>query len=331
MRSRLPYYRRIAAAYLGGGRSQLSFWHDTPVVNEAAFGPDARPYYMPFREKARYAGPFDAGGIPRLDYRGVIGPQYNPIAIAQYGLGCWNQWCASGDRPSFEKAFLAGEWLAEHLETNAGGKRVWMHHFDWEYFRLLRAPWYSGLAQGQGISLLLRLAADPARGGARFREAAEAAFTALAAPIGEGGCVYRDAAGDDWIEEYLTTPPTHILNGFMWALWGVCDLMRDDTCSAGIRAQAAGLWERSLGTLEKNMARFDTGYWSRYDLAPVRLANPASAFYHRLHLAQLEVMERLTGRPVFAETRARWARYQASALCRKRAFAAKCVFKLVNY
>ncbi len=325
------YYRRIFAAYLGGGRSQLSFWHDEPAVNEAAFGSDPRQYYMPFLEKARYAGPFDAAGIPRLDYRGAIGPQHNPIAIAQYGLGCWNRWCASGDRAAFDKAFLAGEWLADHLETNVGGKQVWMHHFDWEYFQRLRAPWYSGLAQGQGISLLLRLAAEPERGGARFREAAEAAFVALAAPISEGGCLFTDEAGDDWIEEYLTEPPTHILNGFMWALWGVYDLMHDETCSVDNRQQAAALWERSLRTLEKNMARFDTGYWSRYDLAPVRLANPASPFYHKLHLAQLEVMERLTGRPVFAKTRERWAGYQASGWRRKRAFAAKCLFKLRHY
>jgi hypothetical protein len=325
------YYRRIAAAYLGGGRSQLSFWHDEPAVNEPAFGTDARQYYMPFAEKARYAGPFDAGGVPLLDYRGVIGPQYNPIAIAQYGLGCWNRWCSAGDRESLAKAFRAGEWLVDHLETNAGGKRVWRHHFDWEYFRTLRAPWQSGLAQGQGISLLLRLAADPERGLGRHREAAEAAFAALASPIAEGGCLYRDKDGDDWIEEYLTDPPTHILNGFMWALWGVRDVMRDGTCSSMSRERAAGLWERSLHTLEKNMARFDTGYWSRYDLAAVRLSNPASSFYHKLHLAQLDVMHRLSGLRVFAETRDRWAGYQASGWRRRRAFAAKCVFKMVNY
>ena len=52
------YYRRIFAAYLGGGTSQLSFWHETPALNEAAFATDRRQYYMTFADKARYGGPF---------------------------------------------------------------------------------------------------------------------------------------------------------------------------------------------------------------------------------------------------------------------------------
>ena len=83
---KLSYYKRVFQAYLGGGTSQLSFWHGTPEVNEAAFETDSPQYYMTFRGKANYPGPFDDKGIPMLDYRGVIGQQYNPIAIAQYGL-----------------------------------------------------------------------------------------------------------------------------------------------------------------------------------------------------------------------------------------------------
>jgi len=325
------YYRRIFAAYLGGGRSQLSFWHDEPAANEAAFGSDPCQYFMPFTEKARYAGPFDAAGIPMLDYRGAIGPQYNPIAIAQYGLGCWNRWRREGDRESLAKAVRAGDWLAAHLELNRSGKRVWMHHFAWEYFRPLKAPWQSGLAQGQGISLLLRLAAAPEADRPAFRTAAETAFDALAAPIAEGGCLDTDAEGNIWIEEYLTEPTTHILNGFLWALWGVWDLRQAAAVAPAVRARAAALWDASLRTLERNLARFDLGYWSAYDLAPLRLRNPVSPFYHKLHLVQLAVMARLSGRACFAETRARWTFYQASGWRRRRALAAKCLFKLVHY
>src|ERR1700691_1705796 len=90
--ARLQYYRRILPAYLGSGRSQLSFWHETPAINSQArngteaFNRQLGPYYMSFREKADYAGPYDAAGVPMLDYRGAIGLQYNPIEIAQWGL-----------------------------------------------------------------------------------------------------------------------------------------------------------------------------------------------------------------------------------------------------
>src|SRR5258707_2787391 len=86
--ARWQYYRRILPAYLGSGRSQLTFWHETPELNLPAGSiahADSQlgPYYMSFREKADYSGADDDAGIPMLDYRGAIGLQYNPIAIAQ--------------------------------------------------------------------------------------------------------------------------------------------------------------------------------------------------------------------------------------------------------
>ena len=84
---RLNYYRRIFSAYLRPKTSQLEFWHETPDVNEEAVMDRLGPYYMSFTSKANYSGPYDSDGSPLLDYKGVIGLQYNPIAIAQYGKG----------------------------------------------------------------------------------------------------------------------------------------------------------------------------------------------------------------------------------------------------
>src|ERR1700722_14998634 len=101
--ARLQYYRRILPAYLGSGRSQLTFWHETPEVNpradivRGAVERHLGPYYMAFREKADYSGPHDANGIPMLDYRGAIGLQYNPIAIAQWGLANYNRFLETSD------------------------------------------------------------------------------------------------------------------------------------------------------------------------------------------------------------------------------------------
>src|ERR1700733_4209128 len=84
--SRVNYYRRISSAYLLPGKSQLTFWHDHPRINPAAAAGELGQYYMPFSEKADYIGPYDPSGIPLLNYHGNIGLQYNPIAIAQWGL-----------------------------------------------------------------------------------------------------------------------------------------------------------------------------------------------------------------------------------------------------
>src|SRR5437762_12736547 len=94
--NRLHYYRRVLAAYLLPGNSQLNFWHDVPQVNSNAPAGALGEYYMPFFEKANYAGPHDAAGIPVLDYRRRIGVQYNPIAIAPWGLGTYDLFCGGG-------------------------------------------------------------------------------------------------------------------------------------------------------------------------------------------------------------------------------------------
>src|SRR5438034_2111923 len=91
--NRLNYYRRVFRAYLLPGESQLSFWHDSAELNRDASTHSLGEYYMTFAEKAVYAGPHDARGIPMLNYRGVIGMQHNPIAIAQWGLGIYNVFC----------------------------------------------------------------------------------------------------------------------------------------------------------------------------------------------------------------------------------------------
>ena len=113
---------------------------------------------MRFQGKAAYAGPFDGAGVPLLDYRGDIGRQHNPIAIAQYGLARFNRWCNTADDADRAAWLAVAQWLTRELTPNAHGVPVWFHHFDWPYRQLLKAPWYSGLAQGNGLSLLVRAA-----------------------------------------------------------------------------------------------------------------------------------------------------------------------------
>ncbi|HUU81175.1 MAG TPA: D-glucuronyl C5-epimerase family protein, partial [Acidobacteriota bacterium] len=111
---------------------------------------------MPFIAKADYPGHYDDNGIPMLDYHGSVGLQYNPIAIAQYGLGNYNIFYSYRVSQRRRKFLTVSDWLIANLEKNPAGLWVWNHHFDWEYRTRLKAPWYSALAQGQGISLLVR-------------------------------------------------------------------------------------------------------------------------------------------------------------------------------
>src|SRR5579864_5228599 len=103
--NKLHYYRRIFRAYLFPGTSQLSFWHDAAEPNPHAQVNSLGEYYMTFARKAEYSGPSDADGIPLLNYYGNIGLQYNPIAIAQWGLGNFNLYRRTGGREPVASSF----------------------------------------------------------------------------------------------------------------------------------------------------------------------------------------------------------------------------------
>jgi heparosan-N-sulfate-glucuronate 5-epimerase len=321
--SRLQYYRRIFSAYLAPGKSHLTFWHETPRENPEASVHQLGQYYMLFAEKAGYHGYHDSAGIPILDYHGKIGRQYNPIAIAQWGLGNYNLSCRI---PSEErKKFLAAaEWLCANLEPNSHGLWVWNHHFDWEYRSPLKAPWRSALAQGQGISLLVRAYRET--GADAYLQAAGRAFTSFLKSMSDGGVTFTDARGNLWFEEYIVSPPTHILNGFIWAAWGVYDYFLATQSDA-----AQNLFACAVRTLRTNLDRYDLGFWSLYEQSGTLLPMIASPFYHRLHVVQLRVMHRLTGDEIFARYADKWEAYARSRAKRTRALCYKSAFKLCYY
>ncbi len=320
----LRYYRRISSAYLFGGKSHLTFWHETPTENLSARPTELGEYYMLFAEKADYKGTYDTNGIPQLDYHGQIGLQYNPIAIAQYGLGNYNLWRRTGDPSRKEKFLRTADWLCDNLEQNPRGLNVWNHHFDWEYRDTLKAPWCSALAQGQGISILVR-AHTESRNPA-YLDAARRAFASFQTPIADGGVAFTDNSGDLWFEEYIVSPPTHILNGFIWALWGV----HDYALAAG-DGPASQLFERGVRTLAHNLNRYDLGFWSLYEQSGTLLPMVASKFYHRLHIVQLRVMYRLTDQRIFSQFADRWEAYARSRIHQTAAHWYKIAFKLAYY
>jgi hypothetical protein len=322
--NRLNYYRRVFTAYLTSQNSHLTFWHEAPEVNDHFKLGELGEYYMPFIGKADYSSHYDTLGIPLLNYYGKVGLQYNPIAIAQYGLGNYNLFLRSGDQDRRHKFLGAADWLVDNLEQNAAGLWVWNHHFDWEYRTPLKGPWYSGLAQGQGLSVLLRAhkqTEDPA-----YITAAERAFETFLKPTDEGGVTYLDREGYTWFEETIVDPPTHILNGFIWAAWGIYDyyLYRKSE-------EAARLFAEAVRTLKDHLRYFDAGFWSLYEQSGTHMKMLASPFYHHLHIIQLKVMYRLTGGSIFDEFAHRWEGYRRSKARRGLALAYKALFKLLYY
>jgi hypothetical protein len=299
----------------------LSFWQEQPQLNERAFH-DGRQYFVRFQRQALYRGPFDPNGVPLLDYRDNRGLQYNPHAIAQYGLARFNHWCETRS-PADEKAWLAAAtWLELQLTPNSAGVPVWMHEFDLEYRGILPAPWYSGAAQGLGVSLLVR-AAD-ATGEWRFAKTAHQAFKAFTREVSAGGVLSKDARGI-WIEEFLVDPPSRVLDGFITAVFGVLDYARFTGAPDVER-----LFHTCVSTIENALPAYDAGHWSLSELPAGGRPMPASRDRHALHIVQLRALERLTRRAIFRVFADCWQRYLDSRVNRTRALMRNATLKLLR-
>jgi heparosan-N-sulfate-glucuronate 5-epimerase len=239
------------------------------------------------------------------------------VVIAQYGLGCYERWLAGDGQEWFDAALGTGMYLVSRQQPSG----EWLHLERFPHTFRLPPPWCSGLAQGEGASLLVRLHLQ--NGDPELAKAAMLAIEPLSTPQSAGG-VGGELDGRPWPEEYPTNPQSHVLNGAMFALWGYRDV------AVGLNdTAAANRFKEGLDSVVANIHRFDAGYWSYYSLYPHPILNPASSFYHALHVSQFSAMSQLAPRPELTEVGERWARYAASPLCRSRAFATKAAFRLL--
>lgn len=301
-------------------RGAVSFWHThiDPVYYQYE---TLDSYYIDLRAKMKYLGPYDAEGVPMLNYFGVIGTQYNPCAIAQWGLGAWQCW-HDGDETAEALFWRAVEWLRKNLTIDPTGRGFWYYKFNFDAYGL-RTPWISALAQAQGISLLLR--AYKARGLESDLVLVKKACAAMLSPLEEGGMLLK-YDGNTILEEVVADRPTAILDGMMFAIFGL-----QDYCYLIEDKHAMTVLEQCYDTLERLLPCYDLGYWSRADLYNQEPPMPASKFYHNLHVAQLRVLARLTSRPIYQEYADHWADAALSPINRVRAYFNKVCFKFSHY
>ena len=260
-----------------------------------------------------------------LNYGGDIGQQYNPDAIAQYALGCFELYLESGKNNFLNKFMNQAEWFMNNISMLDADVGVWYYRFDFEYYEMLKNPWYTSLGQGHGISVLVR--AWKITNDSKYLNVAHKAFVSYERSIDHpGGICFVDPDNNLWFEEYVISKPTHILNGFIWSLWGLYDYWL-----ATNNKNALHLFNKGVKTLQANLYKYDNGIWSKYDLAQTTLPSIAGGYYHKLHIEQLNVMYKLTGEDVFNEVSELWESYRGKMLNKSIALVWKVFFKLFYY
>jgi heparosan-N-sulfate-glucuronate 5-epimerase len=243
------------------------------------------------------------------------------VATAQWGLGAFERYLAGEGEQWLEAARGAADHFVTEQIKDGPGEGSWLHGMPMHHTFLLQPPWVSAMAQGEAASLLVRVHRET--GDDRYADSALRALAPLRVPSGQGGALAL-LGGGPFYEEYPTDPPSFVLNGGIFAIWGVYDV------SLGLDPDHAGEdFADSLEVLATNIERWDCGYWSLYDLFPHPIPNVASAAYHSLHTVQLRAMQLIAPRPEFERTIANFERYARSRASTARAFATKGSFRMI--
>lgn len=202
----------------------------------------------------------------------------------------------------------AANWLLNHQDER-GGWSISVPRKVISGVLELEAGWYSAMAQGQAMSLLVRAAHHS--GDSSYLKAAIRATALFSVNATHGGVRTYFPGGFVWYEEYPTTPSLFVLNGFIYSLLGLYDLKE---FSLESNSNGAELFADGMVSLKKLLPLFDTGWGSLYDLRHFTThvaPNRARWDYHTTHITQLLLLASIDDDPVLSSTAQRWKEYMA--------------------
>lgn len=247
-------------------------------------------------------------GSPPRDSSGVKmaligGKLYNhPVAQAQDGLLAIESYRVAADKAPYLEQAVADATRLVATRVESRGAWFYPYPFDFKLHSnsrdLIRAPWFSAMAQGQALSLFVRL--HEVTGQAKWRTAAEMTLASLSlgpdtAHPSTPWVSWVDGADNLWLEEYAQLPLSRsdrTINGHMFAMFGLWDawkLLRDPDAYALFRGGAA--------TMANTFGSFRVPGWvSRYCLTHGTL----SIGYHNVVIEELLQLHGLTTNPAWS-------------------------------
>lgn len=276
-------------------------------------------YYNDLTLEVRAASPID--GAERLR-KLIAEPRVNFTSVAQLGIGAWQ--LAKSEPTWLKVTSAAAHWLAGQLDDSGQLVVPWAMSHTYE----LEPPWISAMTQGEAVSLFLRAAPEDDSPHELFSATARAVI-----PLLDPSPVITQTPEGPVLQEYPTNPPAHVLNGWIFGLWGLYDLStmgETEFISADLARRTASAFEEGVSALATRLPRYDAWGWSRYDLFPHPIVHVASPFYHRLHIEQLLATNELAPDPRLQEMATRWERSSRSPVAQAAAVSRKVAFRMIR-
>jgi len=284
----------VACSKIVDTTGSLPFQVNNYTIRELPYG--QRPYTGETLVSLEYQEiyPTDEQGVILFLYKEQ--GYYHPVNIAQWTLGFLDSYDQTGDPEYLDRAELFAQKLRE-ISIEVKEAIYFPYTFDIPVHGhpvdQMVAPWYSGMAQGQSLSAFVRLYS--VTGKREYLKTSENIFQSFLYLREESDpwTAFVDTSGYYWIEEYPMEVPGQVLNGFIFAIYGLYDyyLLTKDIVSRL-------LLQASITTIQRYISEYrNEGGISYYCLKHKH----QDGGYHMIHIDQLYTLYRITGDDYFLE------------------------------
>ncbi len=232
----------------------------------------------------------DEKGIILFENKGMR--YYHPVYLGLRAIELLKGYYQTQNATYLLRAKLFADKLIE-IGQEMDGALFFPYPFNWTHGTdKLFYPWYSGMAQGRVLSVFSRLYF--LTGEKKYLNVAHKIFKSfLVIYYEENGwkndfiwTVMIDTNGHFWIEQYPAYWPSHVLNGFIAAIFGLYDyyqVSKSDSCRQILQA--------SLTTVQNHLYQYrNPGDVSFYCLKFKELFQG----YHKTHIEQLQELYKIT-------------------------------------
>lgn len=254
---------------------------------------DMRPSIIHYTDNI-YDGKFDENGVPMInDGKGNL--YYSPVNICQYSFIIHAKWLEKRNE-KHEQILDACMNILERIKTETKSTVCWIQNkYNKRYD--IKAPWVGAMDQGQALSFYIRY--FQLTNNEYYLLQAEKIVAFFDLNVEDGGFKRIDKNGNLWYEEYPSSEPSYVLNGFIFALYGLIDFYRvtnDQKVKKTI--------DSCVSTITNNIHKYDSGYWSYYD----QLKKELVRFYYQknIHVPQMKSLYILTNNKIFDKYAQKW-------------------------